>query len=108
MKIDANFWSGFKEDLAIQDVNTAMLSQPTLFAKWSQEYSEAYAKREDLKWVLDKTYAVINERVSDSVAKGMSLADAQKAVKDSTELAMTYDRVERGCLMPLLKRRFLV
>ena len=48
--------------------------------------------------------AVINERVSDSVAKGMSLADAQKAVKDSTELAMTYDRVERQYVVtPVVK-----
>ena len=86
MKIDANFWSGFKEDLAIQDVNTAMLSQPTLFAKWSQEYSEAYTKREDLKWVLDKTYAVINERVrNDPNAGKLTEARVEALVIQSPE-----------------------
>ena len=70
MKIDTNFWEKFKEDLSINDVNTSMLNQPALFAKWAQEYSEAYSKREDLKWVLDKTYAVINERVRNDPSAG--------------------------------------
>ena len=86
MKIDASFWSGFKEDLSINDVNTAMLSQPTLFAKWAKEYSDAYAKREDLKWTLDKTYAIINERVrNDPNAGKLTEARVEALVIQSPE-----------------------
>jgi len=54
-------WDILKEEIKIADCQTALATHADLFLKYAKMYSEASAKKDELKWQSEKTFAIIRE-----------------------------------------------
>ena len=72
-------WKVFLNEIKIDDINTALLTQTELFIVYAQHYSAVMRKRKDAKWNLEKVEAIVKDYVRNSVSddKGKPLSDSK-------------------------------
>ena len=56
-------WDTLRQEILIADCTSALLTHADLFLKYARMYSEASAKRDELKWQTEKAFAIIREGI---------------------------------------------